>query len=254
MKKMLFVMVGAVLCGHISVFAQEEIGIDLTFDLYDKYIWRGQNLVDDWVFQPSTSVSYMGFTGTVWGNLDLTNENGDSCEFTEVDLLFDYTGKFPGTEILNYSLGFIYYEFPVTSGADDTWELYWRLALDVLLNPSVTVYHDVDEADGGAYVSAGFAHSFENVMELSADMPVGVDLAASFGRGSASYNKVYWGVSEDGANDMTLSASFPVGLGNWTLAPSINYVSLLSDGARKSDRYSKDSDYLFGGVSLSKSF
>ncbi|MHC4266401.1 MAG: hypothetical protein ACYSUK_10780 [Planctomycetota bacterium] len=91
-------------------------------------------------------------------------------------------------------------------------------------------------------------------MELSSDMPVSVDLAASFGRGSASYNKVYWGINEDGANDMTLSASFPIGLGNWTLAPSINYVSLLSDGTRSSNKYSNDSDYLFGGVSLSRSF
>ena len=91
-------------------------------------------------------------------------------------------------------------------------------------------------------------------MELSSDMPVSVDLAASFGWGTASYNKVYWGESKDGANDMTLSASFPIGLGNWTLSPSINYVSLLRDGVRSSNKYSSDSDYLFGGVSLSRSF
>ncbi|MHC4266338.1 MAG: hypothetical protein ACYSUK_10455 [Planctomycetota bacterium] len=254
MKKMVFVMVGVVLCGSFSAFAQEKVGLDLDFDLYDKYIWRGQNLVDDWVFQPSASLTYMGFTGTVWGNLDLTNENGDSGEFTEVDLLFDYTGKCPGIDILNYSLGFIYYEFPVTGGADDTWELYWGLALDVLLNPSVTVYHDVDEADGGAYVSAGVGHSFENVIQLSPDMPVGVDLSASWGWGSSSYNKAYWGVNDSEAQDMTLSASFPIGLGNWKLAPSINYVSLLSDDLRRTNMYNKSSDYLFGGVSLSRSF
>ena len=67
-------------------------------------------------------------------------------------------------------------------------------------------------------------------------------------------NKVYWGVNDSEAQDMSLSASFPIGLGNWTLAPSINYVSLLSDDLRRTNAYSKDSDYLFGGISLSRSF
>ncbi|MHC4759491.1 MAG: hypothetical protein ACYTE8_12615 [Planctomycetota bacterium] len=252
MKKMALVLIGVVLCGSFSAFAQEELGIDLNFDFYSKYIWRGQNLVDGWVFQPSTSLSYKGFTGLVWGNLDMTNDNRDSCEFTEVDLSLDYTGKCPGIDILNYSLGFIYYDFPDPGGVDDTWELYWGLALDVLLNPSVTVYHDVDEADGGAYVSTGVSHSFVNVIELSPDMPVGVDLSASWGWGNSSYNKAYWGVNDSKSQDMALSAAFPIGLGNWTLAPSINYVTLMNDDIRSANL--KDSHNLFGGVSLSRSF
>jgi hypothetical protein len=252
MKKMAFVIVVVELCGSMSVFSQEKFGVGVSADFYEKYIWRGQNLVDDWVFQPSASVSYMGFTGKAWGNLDLTNVNNYSGEFTEVDLSLDYTGQFPGMDILSYSLGFIYYDFPFTGGADDTWELYWGLALDVLLNPSVRVYHDVDEADGGAYVSTGVGHSFENVIELAPEVTVGVDLAASWGWGNSSYNKVYWGVNGSKAQDMVLSASFPIGRGTWKLSPSVNYVSLLSDDIRNAN--TKGSDNLFGGISLSTSF
>jgi len=254
MKKTALVMAGIILCGNLSVFAQDDIGIDVSFDFYGKYIWRGQNVVDDWVFQPSAGVSYKGFTGTAWGNLEMTSENGDSGEFTEVDLSLDYTGAFPGMDTLSYSLGFVHYDFPDPGGADDTWELYWGLGLDVPLSPSVTVYHDVDEADGGVYVSTGIGHSFGNVIELSSDMPVGVDLSASWGWGSSSYTKFYWGVNDSEAQDMVLSAGFPIGLGEWTLAPSINYVTLLSSDLRKTDAYNKDSDYLFGGISLSRSF
>jgi len=39
-------------------------------------VWRGQNLVDDWVLQPGASVVYKNLTASVWENLDLTDENG----------------------------------------------------------------------------------------------------------------------------------------------------------------------------------
>lgn len=40
----------------------------------------------------------------------------------------------------------------------------------------------------------------------------------------------------------------------WTVAPSPNYVTLVSDDIRAIDIYGTDSDFFFVGVSLSKSF
>jgi hypothetical protein len=179
--------------------------------------------------------------------------NDEKGKFTEVDLVLDYSGQFPGVETLGYSVGLIYYDFPVTGAADDTLELYWGLGLDVLANPSVTVYHDVDEAEG-TYVSLGVEHSFDNVAELAADIPVGIDLGASLGWGSSSYNRFYWGLNNGKLNDLLLSASFPVEMGGWTVAPSVNYVTLVSDDIRDTDVYGTDSDFFFAGVSLSTSF
>ena len=68
----------------------KSISIDLTADFFGKYIWRGQNLSDDPVFQPGVSVGYGNFTAGVWGNMDLTNINGNSGDFSEMDYSIDY--------------------------------------------------------------------------------------------------------------------------------------------------------------------
>jgi len=41
---------------------------------------------------------------------------------------------------------------------------------------------------------------------------------------------------------------------DWTVAPSLNYITLLSDIIRDTDVYGTDSDFFFAGISLSKSF
>ena len=58
----------------------------------------------------------------------------------------------------------------------------------------------------------------------------------------------------DKLNDLAISVSFPTEIAGWTLAPSLNYVTLVSDSIRASDSFSSESDYFFVGISLSKSF
>lgn len=50
------------------------------------------------------------------------------------------------------------------------------------------------------------------------------------------------------------SVSFPMEVGSWAIAPSLNYVTLLSDDIRDIDAYGTDSDFFFAGIGLSKSF
>ena len=47
-------------------FAEESIEFGVSADFYSKYIWRGQNLNEDYAFQPGVSVSYAGLTAAVW--------------------------------------------------------------------------------------------------------------------------------------------------------------------------------------------
>lgn len=229
--------------------AAERIDFEITVDYFSKYVWRGQNLDDESVFQPGFSASYKGLAASIWGSLEMTSANGNSGEFTEIDYSVDYSGDFPGIEGLGYSVGMIYYDFPSTE-FEDTTEIYWGFGFDLPLSPSVTVYHDVDEVDG-SYVSLAFGHSIEKIAELSSDLPVGMDVGLSLGWGSSSYNKVYWGVNGGKMQDLTLLVGFPVGLSGWTLTPSINYVTLLNGTIRGS---AADDDMFFAGVSLSKSF
>ena len=70
-----------VIVGLAGVLYAEDtatgLGVDATLDFNSKYIWRGQNLVDDWVMQPGASTTFGGLTLGVWGNVDMTNENDE---------------------------------------------------------------------------------------------------------------------------------------------------------------------------------
>ncbi len=177
MKKYQYLIVSLTLlvCGTESVFGESEVDFEVTADFFSKYILRGQNLDDDPVFQPGLSVSYRDLTAAIWGNLELTNINGNRGDFSELDYSLDYSGVLPGMERIGYSVGVIYYDFPGTTTKDTT-ELYWGLNFDLPLNPSVTVYHDVDEAEG-TYVSLAAAHSIEKIAELNPDIPIGMGYA-----------------------------------------------------------------------------
>ena len=238
--------------GQETKKGKQEIDFEVTADFFSKYIWRGQNLDDDPVFQSGISASYRGLTATIWGNIDLTNYNENSGDFSELDYCLDYSSKVPGIKGVGYSIGAAYYSFPGTRTKDTT-ELYWGLNFDLPLTPSITVYHDLDEAEG-TYISFAVAHSIERVAELGPDTPIGMEIGASLGWGSGSYNKYYWGTDQSKLNDLAFSVSFPIEIGGWTVAPGLNYVTLLSDDIRATDAFGTDSDFFFAGVSLSKRF
>lgn len=252
MRKTVFIAsVVLLLLATVAVAEDSAIGVDVSADFFGKYIWRGQNLSDDPVFQPGVGITWDKFTVGFWGNMDLSNINGNSGDFSEVDYSFDFSDAFPGIEWLSYSLGVIYYDFPGTS-VPDTTEVYWGLGFDVLTNPTITFYHDVDEAEG-TYINIGFSHGFDEIAKIG-DTPIGMEIGAGIGWGSDSYNKYYWGLERSKLQDFTFSLSFPVEVGSWSVTPSLNYVTLVTHDLRETDAYRKESDYFFAGVSMSTSF
>ena len=81
-----------------------------------------------------------------------------------------------------------------------------------------------------------------------------MDIGATLGWGSASYDKYYWGTEQSKINDLVLSVSFPFEIEGLTITPSLNYVTLLSDDLRDTDAYGTDSDFFFVGISLIEKF
>jgi len=231
--------------------AAGPIDFEVTADFFGKYIWRGQNLSDDPVFQTGVTAAYGNFTFGLWGNMDTTTINGNSGDFSELDYSLDYSAPFPGLEGIGYSVGVIYYGFPGTK-VPDTTELYWGLNFDLPLNPTVTVYHDLDEAEG-SYIAFGASHSIEKLFEIGS-IPVGCEIGAGLGLGSGSYNKYYWGTDQWKSQDLSFSVAFPFSLGPVRVSPSLNYVTLLSDDIRDADVYDDASDYFFAGVGLTYRF
>jgi len=240
-----------VACLGTLTLADSAVELGVSADFYGKYIWRGQNLDDDPVIQSAVSAAYKGFTASLWGNFETTNINGNSGDFSELDYSLDYSAALPGHEGIGYSVGVIYYDFPGTI-LPRTTEIYAGLSLDATLNPSLTIYRDLDEADG-TYVSLSISHSFENVIDLNGTT-VGIDVGASLGWASKLYNKYYWTANQSKLNDLTLSVSLPMKIAGWSVAPSLNYVTLVSDDIRATDAYGTASDFFFAGIGFSKSF
>jgi hypothetical protein len=271
-KMMMYAMVCVLGLASAAMAADEPaLSVDVSAAFMSKYIWRGQLLSDDYAFQPSVGVSYGGLSASLWGNMDLTDyrkfhglgEQADAGEFSEYDWTIGYGDKLPGVDFLSYSIGVIYYYFPSLTDDGDTVEVYAGLSLDAPLSPTVTVYRDIDEGDC-TYVAFAVSHSIEKIFELSPDMPVGMDISASIGWGNEAYNKFYWDSTqtyETGSSlqDLTVSVGFPIPVMGWTLTPSVTYVTLLDSDVRKTDSYStysgnRGSDYVFTGLTLSRSF
>ncbi len=226
----------------------EEMEVGVTLDYFSKYIWRGQEVTGDSVFQPGATLGFNNLTLGFWGNVDLTNINDSDYEFTETDWYVDYTADVPGSDWIDWSVGYIFYQFP---HANDTSEFYWGFAFDVLFQPYFTFYHDLDEASGGTYFNVGVSHGWDNVFEIMPDVPVGMDLSLSWGAAEGDYNDAYFGVDETAANDMVVSVAFPMEMGGWEITPNLSYITLLDNKIRDA---ATDDEHFVVGVSCGYTF
>lgn len=248
-SKVLWCAVAMVLGTATLASAEDKVDVGVTADVFSKYIWRGQNIVDDWVFQPGASVGYKGLTGSVWGNMDLKGEVVDDGQLTEVDLALDYSNKVPGLDVLGYSVGTIYYSF-LNTHDHPTAEVYGGLNLDVPLSPAVRWYYDYDVIDG-SYVQFSVGHTIEKIRSWGEDCHCDLQVGASVGLGTDGYNQGYFGVDETALNDLTLTAGLPICFGKLTIRPSIGYSMMIDDDIR--DATAK-SDNFWGGIGAAYNF
>jgi hypothetical protein len=241
--------VAAIMLGMVTLAAAEEdnsakadgVQVGATADVFSKYIWRGQNVVDDWVLQPGASVGYKGLTGSIWGNMDLTGEVVGEGSLTETDLTLDYSNNIPGLDSLGYSVGAIYYSF-LNTNSHPTAEVYGGLTASVPLSPGVRWYYDFDQIKG-SYVQFSLGHTIEKIRTWgrSDECHCDVQLGASLGLGTAEYNEGYFGVDQTALNDLTLTAGLPICFGKLTIKPSVGYSMMVDKDIRaatdKSDNF-----------------
>jgi hypothetical protein len=147
-----------------------------------RYVWRGQILSKGVVAQPTVGMTLGGFNANLWSNVDLNNDekDDDGIVMNETDLTLNYTvpvGK------VSLTGGLIHYDFD----GSDTQELYLTTAVATLLNPTLSLYYDIDNGNGG------FA-----VLALSQAIPVGpLSLTAGGSLGFNLKDKAM-GVNADG--------------------------------------------------------
>jgi hypothetical protein len=243
-----------VLISRIAVAEEEKtFNASASMAYNSKYIWRGQNVNDTSVFQPNVSGSAYGFTGSIWANIDATNESqtapGNAGDFSEIDYSLDYSGSVSSASKLKYSLGVIHYLFPNTTLLSTT-EIYGALSLAVPLSPKIAWYRDVNAIDG-SYLQLTAGHTFEKIGKWNDDYYVGLSLNGSLAWAGPGYNSGYFKIDETKFNDFTFGVSVPFTLKSFSINPSFNVSTMLDEqiGAATYERTN-----VWFGVGLSKSF
>jgi len=236
--------------GAVAQESSDSIGIDATLGYSTHYVWRGLTFNNSGVLQGDLSTGYDAgdagsFTVGVWGNLDLNDENDEEFNFTEVDI---YAGWEKSFDSVTLGAGVIKYHFPQETGSNcvDTTEIYVSAGLDVILAPSVTVYYDVEEADGDSiYVSTAIGHDFD--LDFTT-LSLGAAIGYTNGDGG---NFLYGDGAGSGFSDASISASVSFDLTeSISVSPFITWTTLLEDAK---DVNGND-DEIFGGVNFSMSF
>ncbi|MCP4292815.1 MAG: hypothetical protein GY780_13405 [bacterium] len=251
MKKILVTFLALVILSinSFSALALGPLDMEAELAVNSQYVWRGMVANDEAVLQPALSASFLGFGLGFWGNVDLSDVNGYSGEFNEVDWILTYGLPLP---MVDLEFGLIYYDFPNTE-ATATAEAYVSGSMGILLSPSLEIYYDFKEVDG-SYINAGISHG----LELSEGL--NLDLGANLGFGDSNYNTSYFGVDSSSASDFLLSASMPFHpIPFFTITPSVNYSMLMGDNKEAVDDsegnlYKGSSDAVFYGISASFSF
>ena len=223
-----------------------DVGLDLP--IMSQYVWRGLQVNEEPVLQPSLTVDFGSGVGfNLWGNLDLTGYGEEAGyanragEFTELDLTLSYDRSFGP---LSVGAGVISYVFPGIGAT--THELYVSAGASIPANPSLTVYTDVDEVKGSYFLLA----LAEN-LPLAAGPLGGVDVGVSAGYGSATHNRAYYGIDNAKPIDAAARLALPFALGPIGLTPSAAYVHILDEEIGDA---LDETGYLVVGLTASASF
>ena len=259
MNRMLGLGLVGMLAMTAAAMAEIETSVSVDVPVLSAYVWRGMVLNDEAVLQPGLTGGIGGFSVNAWSSMDLTDNQGTTGDFDEMDWTVSYSqtlGKF------ELGAGLVDYTFPnstVTAEAEDgtetvsalpsTKEFFASVGVDVLLSPSLTVYYDFDEVDD-FYAVASIGHSFE-LMDK-----VGLDLSAALGYGGSDYNTFYFGYEDAALNDLVLGAALPIALTeNVSQTPSISYMLLPdSDLGDAAEALYGEKDSVTGGATLSVAF
>jgi hypothetical protein len=229
----------------------EDLYANFNLSLYSQYIWRGLELSrDSLVIFPTMTVGYKGFAVNLWADLDTRFTGTEEKEFKlqETDVTVSYSNSYEPWK-LNYSLGWILYDFqPLEGNPDGTikdtknQEIYATLGLNTLLKPTFSVYNEI-EVGQAWYFLLGVAHSFPVYCNWS------LDLAAT-----VSYLIDHSDDSFDNFHDGNISAGLKIPINNYvSIIPKIQYSFPLSGEA--SDRikdlaFSHNNNFVYGGLIL----
>lgn len=192
----------------------DETPVKITADapFFNKYVWRGVNLINDPVFQPSINLESKGWNLNLWGNYDFNNDK----RFNEFDITLSYSGELAQG---SWTAGYIDYAFP-SSTPGHTREFFGNFTFNQEWNPYIQVNFDVDEIDG-MYARVGASKAISTQVGE-------IDFHGWFGYGDKKMNNALYGNNKSGLADFGVEATWSKQLNeNATGYVKLGYTTLL---------------------------
>lgn len=170
---------------NIVTDQEKQLTYGLIADIYSKYMFRGYNLSEGNVIQPSSWISYKNITLSLWSNLDLKNHlNKPKC--SEIDVILNYNYSFKNFSI-EPAVQFYYY--PNDEESPTTGETTLRLSYNINeFSVSTSQNLDFIEYKGSYYTDAsiGYEHWFNDNS--------GLNLQLCLGWSNPAFNEEYLGL------------------------------------------------------------
>lgn len=221
-----------------------------TFALVSRYVWRGQDLLqnNDAAFQPSVTFSLKNSLSlNVWGSVGKGGPN-DANELDELDFTLSKSGAL--NDAVNWTFGHTYYTFH-TAGNDESQETFAGLSLPkAAMKPSVTLYGDWGgDVSKGYYLNVAGGHDIPlagNKRVPSITMNV-----------SAGYCDGQWSM-KPGLSDVNVSLAAPIALEGFTVTPFVTYTYVpdkaSSAKGQTSPPFINTQNEIWGGVNFDVKF
>ena len=205
--------------------AQEaEISLDSPF--LSQYNWRGINVVNGTVWQPSLDVVYGEWSFNFWTNYELTGVSAYTGRgrFTELDSTVTYSGV---SGEADWSLGYIHYQFP-SVGAPATSELFATYSKPMGEGvTSLAIYFDVDQANG-VYLNFAYGQDLGVVTSDDSSREVSFSWGTALGFGDKDHNLFYYGNSEANFADFSVYGGFTTSVSDMTdVYLTLQYTTLV---------------------------
>ncbi len=173
MKKLIIIM--ALLLAN-TMFALPGVEIEAEAEVSNKYVWRGVEYSEGFVFQPWAGVTAFGLEAYVWNNIDLEAE-GDAKSLNETDLFIAYEQSMG---LFNVKPMLIYYQM-FNDGAKNSAEFGMEFSVSILWFKAYTTHYlNMLNYTGDYYGNIGAKFEFDllPMIDLEADANVGWAKAA----------------------------------------------------------------------------
>ena len=273
MKKFTFALIAAMVLS-VAAYAQEaseEIAVEespaisanIAGDFLSAYVWKGQVLNKEWVFQPEF---YVGLPHNLyfdlWGTMDLSDSDSSCCpgtegKWSEIDIEVGY--DIPFITFADFSVAGIYMTYP-QDGPDEDYDLQASVSKELALTdnfsitPKLIFRHRLSDHDDW-----GLVGRLSPSWAICDSLSFGVDCEVGYA-GSYFVNHSYGSKDEAAFTHAQAIAKLSYSLTEkLSLALKGGYSTVIDSDLRDDmkavdedgNKAFPDVDYFFGGVSFS---